>query len=309
MVSFIAWLTLRMRAINCLLFGSRKTRLTRRSVASASRRTSPDFSSRSISPPTATLPRSSSSANCDCVMTSSREMYASTHHCDRVTFKCLRQRSNALRRRRETSWIRKPSLSSQSTLCVFEGMGISAYCEDVYILYGVPGKDVSRTVKAVEVGRHHRQGRIEHALRCPAFAAVCASDRPRLAEEENLVVAHAENLAGDVARGICAQRDHEGSHAPGHQLLQALDALLLLRRFVGYRVDHSRPRERRYGGGTHAELLHVQCDRLRQRHYAQLGRAVVGLAEIADQARSRGHVHVAAAALRLEMRCRRAADV
>jgi len=49
------------------------------------------------------------------------------------------------------------------------------------------------------------------------------------------------------------------------------------------------------------ELLHVQRNALGQRHQRQLGRAVVGLAEVADQARGGGHVHEGAALLLLEM--------
>ena len=56
-------------------------------------------------------------------------------------------------------------------------------------------------------------------------------------------------------------------------------------------------------------FLHVERDRLRQRDDAELGGAVVRLPEVADQARRRGHVHVAAARLRLEVRRGGAADV
>src|SRR2546427_6172606 len=46
---------------------------------------------------------------------------------------------------------------------------------------------------------------------------------------------------------------------------------------------------------------HVQRNGLGQGRQPQLGRAVVGLAQVADQARGRGHVHEGAAFLLLEM--------
>ena len=69
---------------------------------------------------------------------------------------------------------------------------------------------------------------------------------------------------------------------------------------------HAGPRPRRDAVGAHVELRHVERDRLRQSHDAHLGGAVIGLAEVADQARGRGHVHVCAGVLILEMRGRRA---
>ena len=46
---------------------------------------------------------------------------------------------------------------------------------------------------------------------------------------------------------------------------------------------------------------HVERDAARQPDDAELGRHVIGLAEIADQARGRGHVHEGAAVLLAEV--------
>src|SRR5882672_1768060 len=92
----------------------------------------------------------------------------------------------------------------------------------------IPGEHVTRAVEWEKVGPQHRQRGVEHALGRPAFAAVGAADRPWLAEEIDLVVAHAEDLAGDVARRIGAQADDERRDTLGHELLQALHTLLLL---------------------------------------------------------------------------------
>ena len=78
---------------------------------------------------------------------------------------------------------------------------------------------------------------------------------------------------------------------------------------VGIGIDHAGPGERRDRVGAHVEALHVERDRFRQADDAELGGGVVGLAEIADQARGRGHMHVGARSLRLEVRRGGAADV
>src|SRR5277367_5405404 len=117
-MTFSVSLTLmRISLMRAWLFLVRKTRLTRRSSSSGRRETNPVFSSRSIRPPSATLPKSNSSASATCDIPSARERNASTHHCDRVTPSGFSTRSTILRRNRETSWTRNPNLSSQFKSC------------------------------------------------------------------------------------------------------------------------------------------------------------------------------------------------
>src|SRR6478672_11658464 len=62
----------------------------------------------------------------------------------------------------------------------------------------VPGEDVARPVERREGRAQHRQRGLDDAFRRPALAAVGVPDRPRLAEQEDLVVADGEDLPGDV---------------------------------------------------------------------------------------------------------------
>src|SRR5271163_4445620 len=113
-MTFSVSLTLmRISLMRAWLFLVRKTRLTRRSSSSGRRETNPVFSNLSIRPPSATLPRSSSSARATCDIPSARDRNASTHHCERVTPSGFNARSTVLRLKRDTSWTRNPNLSSQ----------------------------------------------------------------------------------------------------------------------------------------------------------------------------------------------------
>src|SRR5229473_1285698 len=56
----------------------------------------------------ATLVKSRSAASAVCVIPSRRDRNASTHHWDRVIPSGLRARSTTMRRKRDTSWIKKP---------------------------------------------------------------------------------------------------------------------------------------------------------------------------------------------------------
>src|SRR5262249_50302926 len=84
-------------------------------------------------------------------------------------------------------------------------------------------------------------------------------------------------------------------------LAEALDPGLLLRRLRRDRVDHAGPGERRDAVRAHLEALHVERDAARQPDDAEFGRHVIGLAEIADQRRGRGHVHEGAGILLAEL--------
>ena len=108
---------------------------------------------------------------------------------------------------------------------------------------------------------------------------------------------------------VGAEIDRERRDLLRRHLLQPLDALLLLLVSAGIESIMRRQGERRDAVRAHAEALHVERDAARQAHDAELGRHVVGLAEIADQAGGRGHVHVSARALLAEMPATRAAHV
>ena len=124
-----------------------------------------------------------------------------------------------------------------------------------------------------------------------------AAQRPRLAHQKDLVAAHREDLSRHPGGQIAGEehrhrRDFFGAHG-----LDALDASLLFRGLGRDGADHSAPGERRDAIGAHVETGHVERDRFRQADDAQLGGGVIGLAEIADQPRGRGEMHVAAALL------------
>src|ERR1700754_1326653 len=73
----------------------------------------------------------------------------------------------------------------------------------------IPGEDIARAVKLVERILERRYGLLGNALRRPAFAAMHRAQRAVLAEQENLVHAHAEDLPGHVLGEIAEQK---GAH-------------------------------------------------------------------------------------------------
>ena len=119
-------------------------------------------------------------------------------------------------------------------------------------------------------------------------------DRPRLAEQEDLAAAHAQQLTGDVLGGGRAERRHEVGDVVRADLERAL--LVGLLRLVG-RLDDvgdAGPRERRHrvGGDLRAGEIHRgdAC----QAKQAGLGAGIGGLAEVAVEARRRDDVDDAA---------------
>jgi len=98
------------------------------------------------------------------------------------------------------------------------------------------------------------------------------------------------------------ERGHEGRDLFRLELLEALDALLLLGRVGRNRVDHARPGKGRDRVRAHVEALHVEGDRFRKADYAELGRGVVRLPKIADEPGGRSHMDIGAGGLRLEVR-------
>ena len=103
--------------------------------------------------------------------------------------------------------------------------------------------------------------------------------------------------------------DHERRDLLRRHLLEALDPRLSSSVSAGIEPIMRRPGERRDAVRAHLEALHVERDPARQADDAELRRHVVGLAEIADQPRGRGHVHEGAGVLLAEMRRAGAAHV
>ena len=146
-------------------------------------------------------------------------------------------------------------------------------------------------------------------LQRPALGVVHRAHRAVGVEQHDLVHAHAEDLRGDAVGGV-GQQEHRHRRDLGRRhLLGALEPRLL-RVGVGRNgADHARPGEGRDAVGADVERRHVERDRARQADDAHLGRRVVRLAEIADQARGRGEVHEGARLLLLEVVGGGAADV
>ncbi|SVJ66376.1 Uncharacterised protein [Klebsiella pneumoniae] len=126
------------------------------------------------------------------------------------------------------------------------------------------------------------------------------AQRPALAHQEEFVVTRGEHLAGDLAGGVGRQVDGQRRVLLGGHALQLVDAGLLLRGCGRDRVGHPAPGERRDAIRTHVVALHVEGDGFAQGDDAQLGRGIIGLAEVADQPGSAGHVYEGAGLLGTE---------
>src|SRR5277367_5671424 len=101
----------------------------------------------------------------------------------------------------------------------------------------VPRKDVAGAMQRVEVVGEHRKYAFGDRLGGPAVRRMRGADGPRLREQVDFVVAHAEYLSGDMSAGVARKRRHEGRDLLRDQVLQTFDALLLLRRVGRNRVD------------------------------------------------------------------------
>src|SRR5215472_9977783 len=64
----------------------------------------------------------------------------------------------------------------------------------------IPGEDVGGPVERVEGALEGGQHLLGEARRRPAFGAMDRAQRTRLAHQEALVLAHREDLAGDLLR-------------------------------------------------------------------------------------------------------------
>ena len=135
-----------------------------------------------------------------------------------------------------------------------------------------------------------------------------AADRPRRAEQIDLVHPRAEHLTGYVPRRVGGEKDRHRRVLVRRHLLNFRDPRPLLFGARRDRLGHAAPRPGRQAIRTHIEPLHVDRDRFRQGRDAELGRSVIRLAHIADQPRSAGDVNVGAAFLLAVLVGRRTTD-
>src|SRR5215470_7402439 len=96
------------------------------------------------------------------------------------------------------------------------------------------------------------------------------ADWPRLVEQEHLVVAHREDLPADPFGTIGSEIDDKRRDLLRRHLLEALDAALLLLGLRRDRIDHAGPGERRDAVRAHLEARHIERDRAREPHDAEL---------------------------------------
>ena len=128
----------------------------------------------------------------------------------------------------------------------------------------------------------------------PALSTSSVRDGPRLAEQEDLAAAHAQQLAGDALAGRRAERRHQVGDMVRADLERAL--LVGLLRLVG-RLDDvgdAGARERRHGIGGDLGARQVHRRHARQAEQARLGAGIGRLAEIAVEAGRRDDVDDAA---------------
>src|SRR5262249_10502777 len=118
----------------------------------------------------------------------------------------------------------------------------------------------------------------------------------------NLVVTHRKNLPGYAFGAIRAEIDRQRRDFFRAHFAHARDAFLFLLGLGRNRIDHARPGEWRDAIRADIEPCHVERDAARQSDNAHLRGHVIGLAEIADEPRGRGHVHEATETLLAKMR-------
>src|SRR6476659_7288491 len=140
----------------------------------------------------------------------------------------------------------------------------------------IPGENVRGTVELVERSLQRRHAVLGDGLRRPAFAALHRTYRAILAEQEDLVHPHTEDLSANVLGGIGKQVGAHRRDLLRAHLLDLLDARLLGFGFGWDGADHAGPGERRDAVRANVEAAHVERDRLRQPDDAELGGGVVG---------------------------------
>src|SRR6185312_1655208 len=122
----------------------------------------------------------------------------------------------------------------------------------------VPAKNVGGTVELVERGFQRRHRVFGDGLRRPAFASLHRTQRTVLAEQENLVHAHAKNLPGDVPGCVAEQIGRHRRDLFRTHLLDLLDALLLRFSLRRNGSDQPAPGKRRNAVRADIEALHVK---------------------------------------------------
>src|SRR5262249_56277378 len=107
-------------------------------------------------------------------------------------------------------------------------------------LYRIPGEDVARTLERRERGPKRALELLGDTVGRPALRAMDRTDHARLIEQKNLVVAHAENLAGDALGAIGGEINRKRGDLFRRHLLHCLYPPLFLWSVHGNRIDHAR---------------------------------------------------------------------
>src|SRR5699024_7536281 len=116
----------------------------------------------------------------------------------------------------------------------------------------VPAEHVAGTFQLVEIALESRQNTVENGARGPAFRGVRGTDRTRLAEQEDLVVAYAENLPGNVLGLITEQCRRQYRNLVRGHLLDLFHTLFLRFGIDRNGADQTAPGERRDAVGGDA---------------------------------------------------------
>jgi hypothetical protein len=135
----------------------------------------------------------------------------------------------------------------------------------------------------------------------PAITGMHRPHRAVLVKQEDLVLAHREDLPRYIRRAVAHQEAGHRRDLGGCHLLDLFDPRLLILRVGLDRRDHPAPGKGRDAVGAHVPALEVQRHRFREGGDTQLGGGIVRLGEVADQPRGRSHMHQRAAFLFAEI--------
>src|SRR5262249_60311019 len=100
----------------------------------------------------------------------------------------------------------KPHLPSSHVGAAFRRRFKSA-ASSFASLHRIPGEHVARTFERRERRRERSPELLGDILRRPAVGAMDGANHARLIEQKNLVVAHAENLAGNPLGAVGGEED------------------------------------------------------------------------------------------------------
>src|ERR1700722_14779846 len=127
----------------------------------------------------------------------------------------------------------------------------------------VPRSDRHRRHVLEKTRRQGRQRMLLDRLGGPALRAMQGTKNARLAEQVDLICAHAKDLARHLGSGVARQKYGERRDFMTFHLLQLLDTRQILRRIRRNVGGHRRPRPRRNAVRAYVELCHVHRDGLR----------------------------------------------